>query len=55
MRTALPSALPDPDPGARAHSAAVVAALRALVAAAGGFITFERYMQHVLYAPRLGY
>ena len=55
MRTALPSALPDPDPGARAHSAAVVTALRALVAAAGGFITFERYMQHVLYAPRLGY
>ncbi len=55
MRTALPSALPDPVPAARAHSAAVVAALRELVAAAGGFVTFERFMQHVLYAPGLGY
>lgn len=55
MRTALPSAFPEPDPAARAHSAAVVAALRELVAAAGGFVTFERFMQHVLYAPQLGY
>ncbi len=55
MRTALPSVLPDPDPDARAHSAAVVAALREVIAAAGGSITFERYMQHVLYASGLGY
>lgn len=55
MRTALPSALPDPDPAARAHSTAVVAALREVMAAAGGFVSFERYMQHVLYAPGLGY
>ena len=55
MRTALPSALPEPDPAARAHSAVVVAALRELIDAEGGYITFERYMQHVLYAPGLGY
>ncbi len=55
MRSALPSAFPDPDPAAHAHSAAVTAALHALIAGAGGFITFERYMRHVLYAPGLGY
>jgi SAM-dependent MidA family methyltransferase len=55
MRTPLPSALPDPDPAARAHSAAVQSSLYALIGAAGGYISFERFMQHVLYAPGLGY
>lgn len=55
MRTPLPEALPEPDAVARAHSAAVVAELRAKIAAAGDFLPFDRYMQHVLYAPSLGY
>ncbi|MEP7328608.1 MAG: SAM-dependent methyltransferase, partial [Betaproteobacteria bacterium] len=55
MRTSLPQGLPEPDAVARAHSAAVVAALRALVESAGGFLPFDQYMRHVLYAPGLGY
>lgn len=46
-----------PEPGADALAASH--ALRQLVAddivAAGGWISFERYMELVLYAPRLGY
>lgn len=55
MRAALPSTLPEPDAAAREHSALVVAKLRTLIAAEGGYIPFDRYMQHVLYAPGLGY
>jgi len=55
MLTALSSALPDPDADARAHSAAVLADVRAAIAAAGGFVPFDQYMQRVLYAPGLGY
>ena len=47
--------LPEPDAAARAHSAAVVAAVHSAIEAAGGWIPFERYMQLVLYAPGLGY
>jgi SAM-dependent MidA family methyltransferase len=47
--------LPLPDPDARAHSARVVAAVEAAIDEAGGFLTLERYLALVLYAPRLGY
>jgi SAM-dependent MidA family methyltransferase len=47
--------LPLPDPDAAAHSARVVARIRAEIAAQGGFIPFSRYMELALYAPGLGY
>lgn len=47
--------LPPPDPDAAAHSARVVARIRAEIAAQGGFIPFSRYMELALYAPGLGY
>jgi SAM-dependent MidA family methyltransferase len=48
-------ALPLPDADARAHSARVRAHIAADIAAAGGWITFARYMEQALYAPGLGY
>ncbi|HVO87082.1 MAG TPA: SAM-dependent methyltransferase, partial [Casimicrobiaceae bacterium] len=50
-----PDRLPDPDADARAHSAAVLSAVRAAISGHGGWITFAQYMQSVLYAPALGY
>jgi SAM-dependent MidA family methyltransferase len=47
--------LPDPGEAALAHSRAVTAHLRAIIAAEGGQIPFSRYMHEVLYAPGLGY
>jgi len=47
--------LPLPDADALAHSERVAAAIRATIAAAGGHITFARYMDLALYAPGLGY
>jgi len=47
--------LPAPPPDALAHSRRVVAHLRGLIAAAGGWIPFSRYMEAALYAPGLGY
>src|SRR5476651_1565277 len=38
-----------------AHSAAVAAAVRAAIAAHGGWLSFEDYLRLVLYAPALGY
>lgn len=49
------SDLPLPAPDAAAHSARVVAHLRAAIEAAGGFLSFARYMELALYAPGLGY
>ena len=46
---------PHPTPPPATHSARVVAAVRAEIARAGGWISFARYMQLVLYAPGLGY
>ena len=43
-----------PDPAARAHSARVVAAVRQAIVGAGGFLSLERYLARVLYAPGLG-
>mgnify|MGYP002378422555 FL=1 len=47
--------LPEPDPVATAHSARVLDRIRADIAAAGGAITFARFMELALYAPGLGY
>ncbi|MDP1644814.1 MAG: SAM-dependent methyltransferase [Thiobacillus sp.] len=47
--------LPAPTPDALAHSQRVAAHLRALIAEAGGWIPFSRYMEAALYAPGLGY
>jgi SAM-dependent MidA family methyltransferase len=47
--------LPEPGAAARDHSARVVAMARAEIARSGGWISFARYMQLVLYAPELGY
>lgn len=47
--------MPAPDSAARAHSERVFAALRAHIAQAGGWISFEAFMRIVLYEPGLGY
>ena len=47
--------LPLPDDAALEHSARVVAQVRDEIAEGGGFISFARYMEIVLYAPSLGY
>jgi SAM-dependent MidA family methyltransferase len=47
--------LPAPGADASAHSERVVAFVRDAIDAAGGWIAFADYMQHVLYAPGLGY
>lgn len=47
--------LPLPDSDAQAHSALVYQAIRQEIAAAGGWISFARYMELALYAPGLGY
>jgi SAM-dependent MidA family methyltransferase len=47
--------LPAPSAAAAEHSERVVASVREAIAAAGGFLPFADYMQHVLYAPGLGY
>lgn len=48
-------ALPPPPPEAQAHSAALARRIGAEVAASGGWIGFDRYMELALYAPGLGY
>ena len=47
--------LPEPAAAARAASAALVAQIRAAITAAGGAISFARYMELALYTPGLGY
>lgn len=47
--------LPAPSVDALAHSQRVVAHLAALIAEAGGWIPFSRFMDAALYAPGLGY
>ena len=47
--------LPFPAPDAAAHSARLAAALAGEIAAAGGWISFARFMELALYAPGLGY
>ena len=47
--------MPAPSPEAMAHSDRLAALIRAEIAAAGGWIGFDRYMELALYAPGLGY
>lgn len=49
------SSLPPPSPDALAHSERLRAHIMAEIAAAGGLLPFDRYMELVLYAPGLGY
>ena len=45
--------LPEPSPEARAHSTRVAAHIRSEIEAAGGWLSFARYMELALYAPGL--
>ena len=47
--------LPEPDADARTASAALCQHIVEQIAAAGGWISFARYMELALYAPGLGY
>ena len=47
--------LPAPDPDAQAASNALLQLIAENIAAQGGAISFARYMELALYAPRLGY
>jgi SAM-dependent MidA family methyltransferase len=47
--------LPHPDPAAVAHSARLLDHIRAEIVAAGGALSFARFMDLALYAPGLGY
>lgn len=47
--------LPEPSADARAASETLAARIREDIAAHGGWIGFERFMEHALYAPGLGY
>ncbi len=49
------SPLPTPNEAALWHSRAVLELIRAEIAAAGGWISFARYMELALYAPGMGY
>lgn len=48
-------ALPIPDADALAYSLALTRHLTAEIDAAGGWIGFDRFMDHALYAPGMGY
>jgi len=52
---AIPDGLPQPDVDALAHVNAAETHLRACIAAHGGFLPFDQWMQEALYAPGLGY
>ena len=49
------SPLPAPNRAALQHSRAVKELIKAEIAAAGGWISFEHYMRLALYAPGMGY
>jgi len=49
------ASMPLPSPEASVHSARLGALIRDQIAAAGGWIGFDRYMELALYAPGLGY
>jgi len=50
-----PASLPAPGPDALAQSETLAAQLRDEIAAAGGWLSFDRFMERALYAPGLGY
>ncbi len=47
--------MPSPSPAAIEHSECVTAHIAEEIKRAGGWLPFDRYMQHVLYEPQLGY
>src|ERR1700704_5421050 len=49
------SMLPPLSPEERRHSRSLAGLIRAQLAAAGGWLSFERFMELALYAPGLGY
>jgi SAM-dependent MidA family methyltransferase len=49
------SPLPDLDPAAALHARRVAEHLHTVIRAAGGWLPFEAWMEHALYAPGLGY
>ena len=53
--TAARSILPPLSPEERRHSRSLAGLIRAQLAAAGGWLSFERFMELALYAPGLGY
>jgi SAM-dependent MidA family methyltransferase len=53
--SALRSILPPLTPEEQAHSQRLAAHIRAALVAAGGWLSFERFMDMALYAPGLGY
>src|ERR1700689_856663 len=56
MTSSVPrSILPSLSADEQQHSAAVAARLHAEIARAGGWLSFERFMDLALYAPGLGY
>lgn len=55
MQSSTSTWLPEPDAEARKASQKLAALIRAEIAAAGGWISFARYMALALYAPGLGY
>src|SRR4030088_2645891 len=50
-----PQPPPPLSPGERRHSRSLARHIRAQLAAAGGWLSFERFMELALYAPGLGY
>lgn len=53
--TSLEDTLPRPDAASLARSRALAERIREVIAAAGGWIGFERYVELALYEPGLGY
>lgn len=51
----LAGGLPAPSTEARAHCGRMMEHLQSIIAAAGGRISFEQYMNTALFAPQLGY
>jgi SAM-dependent MidA family methyltransferase len=54
-RSAARSILPPLSPEERRHSRSLAGHIRTQLAAAGGWLSFERFMELALYAPGLGY
>jgi SAM-dependent MidA family methyltransferase len=54
-RSAARSILPPLSPEEQRHSRSLAGHIRAQLAAAGGWLSFERFMELALYAPGLGY
>jgi SAM-dependent MidA family methyltransferase len=55
MTVSAASILPALSPEERRHSRSLAGLIRAQLAAAGGWLSFERFMELALYAPGLGY